>query len=172
MISPSIGASVTRSTVKAQDGHLNEQQFAEIARCDPPRDRKSDSTVIRLPHKGYKPKDIAAMQAISLPTVYGWGQRWQEEGRAGWSNRPKSDRPAKANDAYCRACPGNWGMTLPSGRLHAYASIENKRPGLPAVRRGYVQLNASGAFSKIKPVPAAWKRTSYRLCSASISPMA
>ncbi len=91
---------------KAQDYHLNEQQLAEIEhaiRHDKRPEVRQRCTVIRLLHKEYKPKDIAAMQAISLPTVYGWWKRWQEEGLAGLANRPKSGRPAKANDAYCRA---------------------------------------------------------------------
>jgi len=43
------------------------------------------------------------MQAISMPTVYGWLKRWQCDGVEGLANKPKSGRPVKADDAYSQA---------------------------------------------------------------------
>lgn len=91
---------------KARDYHLKEQQLAEIEtaiRHDKRPEVRQRCTVIRLLHLGYKPAEIAKMQAISIPTVYGWLKRWQREGIEGLANKPKSGRPAKADDAYSRA---------------------------------------------------------------------
>ena len=38
--------------------------------------------------------------AVSLPTIYDWHHRWQENGLAGLANRPKSGRPRKAYTRY------------------------------------------------------------------------
>lgn len=88
---------------KARDYHLNEQQLAEIEKAirhDKRPEVRQRSTVIRLLHLGHKPAEIAKMQAISIPTVYGWFKRWQQDGIEGLVNKPKSGRPAKADDAY------------------------------------------------------------------------
>lgn len=88
---------------KARDYHLNEEQLAEIEKAirhDKRPEVRQRSTVIRLLHLGHKPADIAQMQAVSIPTVYGWYKRWQQEGIEGLANQPKSGRPAKADDAY------------------------------------------------------------------------
>lgn len=91
---------------KARNYHLNEQQLAEIEKAirhDKRPEVRQRSTVIRLLHLGHKPAEIAKMQAISIPTVYGWFKRWQQNGIEGLANKPKSGRPAKADDAYGQA---------------------------------------------------------------------
>ncbi len=91
---------------KARDYHLKDQQLAEIEKAirhDKRPEVRQRCTVIRLLHMGHKPEEIAKMQAISIPTVYGWLKRWQRDGIEGLANKPKSGRPAKADDAYCQA---------------------------------------------------------------------
>ena len=91
---------------KAQDYHLKEPQLAEIEKAirhDKRPEVRQRCTVIRLLHLGHKPAEIAKMQAISIPTVYGWLKRWQRDGIEGLANKPKSGRPAKADDAYSQA---------------------------------------------------------------------
>jgi len=91
---------------KARDYHLNEQQLAEVEKAirqDKRPEVRQRSTVIRLLHLGHKPEAIAEMQAISIPTVYGWLKRWQQNGIEGLANRPKSGRPAKADEGYSQA---------------------------------------------------------------------
>ena len=91
---------------KARDYHLNEQQLTEIEKAirqDKRPEVRQRSTVIRLLHLGHKPAEIARMQAISIPTVYGWFKRWQQNGIEGLANKPKSGRPAKADDGYSQA---------------------------------------------------------------------
>ena len=96
----------TEGMPKARDYHLSEQQLAEIEKATH-QDKRSEvrqhSTVIRLLHLGHKPKVIAEMQAISIPIVYGWLKRWQQDGIEGLANRPKFVRPAKAEEGYSRA---------------------------------------------------------------------
>lgn len=91
---------------KARDYHLNEQQLADIEkaiRSDKRPEVRQRSTVIRLLHLGHKPGEIAQMQAVSKPTIYGWYDRWVAGGVEGLANRPKSGRPLKADDAYTMA---------------------------------------------------------------------
>lgn len=91
---------------KARDYHLSEQQLEEIEKAIRHEKRpevRQRCTVIRLLHLGHKPAQIAKMQAVSIPTVYGWLKRWQQDGIEGLANRPKSGRPAKADDMYSQA---------------------------------------------------------------------
>ena len=91
---------------KARDYHLTEQELAEVEaaiRRDKRPEVRQRCTIIRLLHLGYKPEEIAKMQAISKPTVYGWYDRWRSEGVEGLASRPKSGRPLKADDAYTAA---------------------------------------------------------------------
>lgn len=91
---------------KARDYHLDEQQLAEIEkaiRYDKRPEVRQRCTAIRLLHLGHKPEEIATMQAVSIPTVYAWIKRWQQDKVEGLANKPKSGRPAKADDGYSQA---------------------------------------------------------------------
>jgi transposase len=88
---------------KARDYHLTEQELAAVEtaiRRDKRPEVRQRCTVIRLLHLGHKPEQIAEMQAVSKPTIYGWIDRWRSGGIEGLANRPKSGRPLKADDAY------------------------------------------------------------------------
>ena len=58
------------------------------------------ATAIHLLHQDYKPKELAKMMAVSTGCIYTWHRRWRKEGLEGLKNRPKSGRPAKADEAY------------------------------------------------------------------------
>lgn len=91
---------------KARDYHLTEQELADIEaaiRRDKRPEVRQRCTIIRLLHLGHKPEQIAEMQAVSKPTIYGWYDRWVSGGVEGLANRPKSGRPLKADDAYTTA---------------------------------------------------------------------
>lgn len=60
------------------------------------------ATAIRMLHLGNHPGQVANVLTVSLPTLYNWHARWREEGLEGLANRPKSGRPRKADEAYCR----------------------------------------------------------------------
>jgi transposase len=88
---------------KARDYHLTEHELADVEaaiRRDKRPEVRQRCTVIRLLHLGHKPEQIAEMQAVSKPTIYGWYDRWRSGGIEGLANRPKSGRPLKADDAY------------------------------------------------------------------------
>jgi transposase len=88
---------------KARDYHLTEQGMAEIEaaiRRDKRPEVRQRCTVIRLLHLGHKPEQIAEMQAVSKPTIYGWYDRWCSGGVEALANKPKSGRPLKADDEY------------------------------------------------------------------------
>ncbi len=91
---------------KARDYHLTEQELtaveAAIHRDKRPEVRQR-CTAIRLLHLDHKPEEVAQMQAVSIPTIYGWIDRWHNGGVEGMANKPKSGRPLKADDAYSLA---------------------------------------------------------------------
>ena len=55
---------------------------------------------IRLLHLGHKPSEVAMMQAVSDPTIYGWHKRWLTGGVEALADKPRSGRPSKSDDAY------------------------------------------------------------------------
>lgn len=90
---------------KAQDYHLNDQELQAIEmaiRHDKRAEVRQRCIVIRLLHLGYKPEQVAEMQAVSKPTVYGWVKRWKQGGVEGLATKPRSGRPAKATQEYAR----------------------------------------------------------------------
>lgn len=91
---------------KAQEYHLTAKELKEIEKAIK-HDRRSEvvqrGMAIRLLHLGHKPEEVAQMQAVSKPTIYGWFHRWQSGGVEALANRPKSGRPMKADDEYSQA---------------------------------------------------------------------
>ena len=55
---------------------------------------------IRFLQLGQKVGEMAQIQAVSKPTIYGWWKRWCTGGIEGMANQPKSGRSPKANEAY------------------------------------------------------------------------
>jgi transposase len=43
------------------------------------------------------------MQAVSIPSVYGWYNRWKEAGIEGLAIKPRSGRPPKTGEEYLEA---------------------------------------------------------------------
>ena len=91
---------------KPRDYHLSEEELIVIEtaiRHDKRPEVRQRCTAIRLLHLDHKPEQVAEMQAVSKPTIYGWIDRWRSGGVEGLANRPKSGRPLKADDAYSLA---------------------------------------------------------------------
>ena len=91
---------------KAQDYHLTEEELKAVEtviKHDKRPEVVQRSMAIRLLHLGHQPEQVAEMQAVSKPTIYGWFHRWQSGGVEGLANRPRSGRPPKADDAYSLA---------------------------------------------------------------------
>ena len=91
---------------KAQNYQLPKEEMKAIETAIK-HDRRSEVVqrciAIRLLHLGHKPEQVAEMQAVSKPTIYGWFHRWQNGGIEALANQPKSGRPPKADDAYSLA---------------------------------------------------------------------
>lgn len=88
---------------KARDYHLTGQELVAIEtaiRRDKRPEVRQRCTVIRLLHLGHKPEQIAEIQAVSKPTIYGWYDRWRSGGVEGLANKPKCGRPPKADNEY------------------------------------------------------------------------
>jgi transposase len=91
---------------KAQDYHLTDQEFQAIEKAlrhDKRPEVCRRCSVLRLLHLGYKPEEVAKMQAISKPTVYGVVHRFRSGGIEGLADKPRSGRPRKWNDQYSLA---------------------------------------------------------------------
>lgn len=88
---------------KAQDYHLSPEELKAIEKTIK-HDRRLEVVqrciAIRLLYFGYKPEQVAEMQAVSKPTIYGWFHRWQSGGVAALVNQPKSGRPPKLSDTH------------------------------------------------------------------------
>ena len=88
---------------KARDYHLTEEEL-QIVETAMKRDQRPGvrqrCTAIRLLHLGYKPEEVAKMQAVSIPTIYSCIKRWRKGGVEELATKPRSGRPAKADDAY------------------------------------------------------------------------
>jgi transposase len=109
--------------------------------------------VIRLLHLGHKPKEIARLQAVSIPTVYGWYNRWKEAGIEGLATKPRSGRPPKTDEEYLQMLretlekePQEWGYdfsiwTIERLRLHLEketgTSLSGCRLRILLKRQGY-----------------------------------
>ena len=88
---------------KARDYQLNETQLQAVEtaiRCDKRPEVRQRCTAIRLLHLGQKPAQVAQMQAVSIPTIYAWINRWREGGIEALATRPRSGRPPKADEDY------------------------------------------------------------------------
>jgi len=88
---------------KARDYQLTEEEL-QIVETAMKRDQRPGvrqrCTIIRLLHLGYKPEEVAKMQAVSIPTVYSCITRWRKGGVEELMTKPRSGRPAKADKAY------------------------------------------------------------------------
>ena len=88
---------------KARDYQLNEAEIQAVEaaiRHDKRPEVRQRCTAIRLLHLGHKPEQVAEMQAVSIPTIYSWINRWRRGGVEELVNKPRSGRPPKADDAY------------------------------------------------------------------------
>ena len=84
---------------------LKSKELAEVERAmrqDKRAEVRQRAIAIRLLHLGQKPEAIAEQQMVSLPTIYNWHKLWREQGIDGLANKPKTGRPSKATEAYCR----------------------------------------------------------------------
>lgn len=84
---------------------LKAKELAEIERAmrqDKRAEVRQRATVIRLLHLGHRPEAVAEQQMVSVPTIYNWHKLWREQGLEGLANKPKTGRPSKATETYCR----------------------------------------------------------------------
>jgi transposase len=87
------------------DFTLTDEQLAEIEEAinhSPHPEVRQRAIAIRLRHKGYKPEQVAELVAITANTIWMWHRRWREGGVAGLQDQPRSGRPRKATETYCR----------------------------------------------------------------------
>jgi transposase len=84
---------------------LKPKELATIERAmrqDKRAEVRQRAMVIRLLHLGHKPETVAEQQMVSVPTIYNWHKLWRAQGIEGLANQPKTGRPSKATEAYCR----------------------------------------------------------------------
>lgn len=91
---------------KPRDYHLKQRELEAIVtaiRHDSRPEVRQRCTTIHLLHLGHKPKEIAEMQTVSVPSVYNWIKRWRSGGIEGLATKPRSGRPPLADEGYVRA---------------------------------------------------------------------
>jgi putative transposase len=84
---------------------LKPKELAKVEKAirqDKRAEVRQRAMAIRLLHLGQKPEAVAEQQMVSVPTIYNWHKVWREEGLEGLANKPKTGRPSKATETYCR----------------------------------------------------------------------
>jgi putative transposase len=76
------------------------REIVEAIKHDKRPEVRQRAMGLRLLHEGKSAKEVAEFLSVSQPTVYDWQHRWESQGVEGLANRPKSGRPAKANQGY------------------------------------------------------------------------
>jgi putative transposase len=87
---------------KQVDYTLTEAQLVEVAQAMKSHNKNvaKRATMLHNLHQGYSPQEVATIHAMSKGTVYNTFNRYQAEGLEGLKNKPKSGRPAKADETY------------------------------------------------------------------------
>ena len=88
---------------KARDYHLKDEELVELEKAirqDKRPEVRQRCTAIRMLHLGHKAEEVAEIQMVSKPTIYGWWKRWCAGGVEELANKPRSGRPAKADEGY------------------------------------------------------------------------
>ncbi|HSG43331.1 MAG TPA: helix-turn-helix domain-containing protein [Anaerolineales bacterium] len=84
---------------KARNYQMSEGDLQAVERAirhDKRPEVRQRCTAIRLLHLGHKPEEIAEMQAVSIPTIYGWIKPW------------RTDRAVDVHQKRMRPTPQNW----------------------------------------------------------------
>jgi transposase len=91
---------------KTLNFNLTEEDLAEVVKAikkDQRPEVRQRAMGLKMLHEGQSPKEVAQFMSVSLPNVYSWYHRWQENKVEGLAKRPKSGRPRKTNQAYIKA---------------------------------------------------------------------
>ncbi len=101
---------------------LNDDELKQIESAmqhDPRTEVVRRATAIHALHLGHKPEVVAQMVRAGKSTVGTWHRQWRAEGVEGLADRPRSGRPAKANQTYQAALeksltqsPADYGYTF------------------------------------------------------------
>ena len=101
---------------------LNDDELKQIESAmqhDPRTEVVRRATAIHALHLGHKPEVVAQMVRAGKSTVGTWHRQWRAEGVEGLADRPRSGRPAKANQTYQAALeksltqsPADYGYTV------------------------------------------------------------
>lgn len=82
--------------------NANELKQLEAAQSRGPDARaRQRATGLRLLHLGKKPAEVATLLNVSVATVYNWHAEWRRVGVGGLSDKTRSGRPRRADEAYC-----------------------------------------------------------------------
>ncbi|MGB1249948.1 MAG: helix-turn-helix domain-containing protein, partial [Candidatus Promineifilaceae bacterium] len=88
---------------KRVDYTLTEKQLNEVEQAIKNHEDlrvRPRARIIRLLHLGHKRPEIAKLQSISTGQIHYWHNRWQTQGLAGLTDRPRSGRPRVTTDEY------------------------------------------------------------------------
>lgn len=77
------------------------KQLEEAQSRGPDARARQRATGLRLLHLGKKPAEVAELLNVSVATVYNWHGEWRRVGVGGLSDKLRSGRPRRADEAYC-----------------------------------------------------------------------
>jgi transposase len=89
-----IDFTLTNEELKALDQAIKRDRRTGVSRR---------ATAVRLLHLGHKPAQVAEMLAASIPSVYGWHERFRAAGVDGLANKEKKPPGRKVTPAYLEA---------------------------------------------------------------------
>jgi len=87
---------------KQIDYTLSEEALIEVQKAMKSADAKVSkrASIVYALHQGYAAPEVARLHAVTASTVYNIFHRYHDEGISGLSNKAKSGRPPKADQAY------------------------------------------------------------------------
>ena len=119
---------------------LNENELKQIENAmqhDPRTEVVRRATAIHALHLGHKPEVVAQMVKAGKSTVGAWRRQWRSEGIEGLADRPRSGRPAKANQTYQAALeksltqlPADYGYSFAVWTLDRLAEHLERETGI------------------------------------------
>jgi transposase len=78
-------------------------QVKQAIKRDKRPEVRQRAMAIRMLGEGQRPSEVAEFLSVTMPSIYGWWQRWKEGGIDGLANKPHKPGKRKAVAAYRQA---------------------------------------------------------------------
>lgn len=116
------------------------------------------ATGVRLLHLGHEPAEVAEMLMVNVASVYNWHKHFRTAGINGLEDQPRSGRPRKADEVYCRELeealekqPAEYGYEFAIWTLDRLREHLEKRTGKSLSRERFRALMADMDYVYRRP---------------------